>query len=100
MTLDVLVEPLTARERQMAYAVARGLSNRQIADEFRVTHESAHLAAGGQIPYFQRSIACARNCTSPVGRHCHSLETKTRFSGKGAQFLAAMEVPQLQRAVV
>lgn len=40
-------EPLTARERQMADAVARGLSNRQIAGEFGISAETVkrHLAS-------------------------------------------------------
>lgn len=40
------IEPLTHRERQMAQAVARGLRNRQIADEFGISEETVkkHLA--------------------------------------------------------
>lgn len=40
------VESLTERERQMAEAVARGLRNRQIADEYRISEETVkkHLA--------------------------------------------------------
>jgi DNA-binding NarL/FixJ family response regulator len=40
------VESLTERERQMAEAVARGLRNRQIADEFGISEETVkkHLA--------------------------------------------------------
>lgn len=40
------IEPLTQRERQMAYAVARGLRNRQIAVEFGISEETVkkHLA--------------------------------------------------------
>jgi DNA-binding NarL/FixJ family response regulator len=40
------VEPLTDRERQMAYAVARGLRNREIANEYRISEETVkkHLA--------------------------------------------------------
>ena len=40
------VEPLTDRERQMAEAVARGLRNREIAIEYRISEETVkkHLA--------------------------------------------------------
>ena len=40
------VESLTERERQMAYAVARGLRNRQIAVEYNISEETVkkHLA--------------------------------------------------------
>lgn len=40
------VESLTARERQMAQAVSRGLRNRQIASEFGISEETVkkHLA--------------------------------------------------------
>ena len=40
------VESLTERERQMAYAVARGLRNRQIAVEHNISEETVkkHLA--------------------------------------------------------
>lgn len=40
------VESLTERERQMALAVARGLRNRQIAYEYRISEETVkkHLA--------------------------------------------------------
>jgi DNA-binding NarL/FixJ family response regulator len=40
------VESLTERERQMAYAVARGLRNREIAIEYRISEETVkkHLA--------------------------------------------------------
>ena len=40
------VETLTERERQMAEAVARGLRNRQIAEEFGISEETVkkHLA--------------------------------------------------------
>ena len=40
------VESLTERERQMAYAVARGLRNRQIALEYNISEETVkkHLA--------------------------------------------------------
>jgi DNA-binding NarL/FixJ family response regulator len=40
------VELLTARERQMAHAVSRGLRNRQIANEFGISEETVkkHLA--------------------------------------------------------
>lgn len=51
-------ESLTARERQMAEAVSRGLSNRQIADEFGISPETvkrhlvsidAKLALSGRV---------------------------------------------------
>lgn len=40
------VEALTERERQMALAVARGLRNREIANEYRISEETVkkHLA--------------------------------------------------------
>jgi DNA-binding NarL/FixJ family response regulator len=40
-------EPLTARERQIAEAIARGLSNKQIAVEFGISAETVkrHLAS-------------------------------------------------------
>ena len=40
------IEPLTDRERQMAQAVARGLRNREIANEYRISEETVkkHLA--------------------------------------------------------
>jgi DNA-binding NarL/FixJ family response regulator len=40
------VESLTVRERQVAHAVARGLRNRQIAQEFGISEETVkkHLA--------------------------------------------------------
>lgn len=40
------VEALTERERQMAQAVARGLRNREIANEYRISEETVkkHLA--------------------------------------------------------
>jgi DNA-binding NarL/FixJ family response regulator len=40
------IEPLTDRERQMAHAVARGLRNREIANEYRISEETVkkHLA--------------------------------------------------------
>jgi two-component system, NarL family, nitrate/nitrite response regulator NarL len=40
------VESLTVREHEMARAVARGLRNRQIADEFGISEETVkkHLA--------------------------------------------------------
>ena len=40
------VDSLTDRERQMAYAVARGLRNRQIASEYGISEETVkkHLA--------------------------------------------------------
>jgi DNA-binding NarL/FixJ family response regulator len=41
------VEPLTARERQIAEAVSRGLSNKQIGVEFGISAETVkrHLAS-------------------------------------------------------
>lgn len=44
---SVYIEPLTARERQMADAVARGLRNKQIGDEFGISAETVkrHLAS-------------------------------------------------------
>jgi DNA-binding CsgD family transcriptional regulator len=46
-TETMFIEPLTARERQMADAVARGLSNRQIGQEFGISPETVkrHLAS-------------------------------------------------------
>ena len=43
----VYAEPLTARERQVAEAIARGLSNKQIALEFGISSETVkrHLAS-------------------------------------------------------
>ena len=43
----VYAEPLTARERQVAEAIARGLSNKQIALEFGISAETVkrHLAS-------------------------------------------------------
>ena len=43
----VYVEPLTTRERQVADAIARGLSNKQIALEFGISAETVkrHLAS-------------------------------------------------------
>jgi len=43
----LFVESLTARERQVAEAIARGLSNKQIADEFGISAETVkrHLAS-------------------------------------------------------
>jgi DNA-binding NarL/FixJ family response regulator len=45
-TQTLHVESLTRRERQMAYAVSRGLRNRQIANEFGISEETVkkHLA--------------------------------------------------------
>jgi DNA-binding NarL/FixJ family response regulator len=42
----VFAEPLTARERQVAEAIARGLTNKQIAREFAISTETVkrHLA--------------------------------------------------------
>jgi two-component system, NarL family, nitrate/nitrite response regulator NarL len=51
MTTDtpdtVYAEPLTARERQIAEAISRGLSNKQIALEFGISSETVkrHLAS-------------------------------------------------------
>ncbi len=47
-TTDTLfTEPLTARERQIAEAIARGLRNKQIADELGLSAETVkrHLAS-------------------------------------------------------
>lgn len=46
-TDPVFIESLTARERQVAEAVARGLTNRQIAVEFGISAETVkrHLAS-------------------------------------------------------
>ena len=43
----VFAEPLTARERQIAEAIARGLRNKQIASEFGISAETVkrHLAS-------------------------------------------------------
>jgi len=43
----LFVESLTARERQVAEAISRGLSNKQIADEFGISAETVkrHLAS-------------------------------------------------------
>jgi DNA-binding NarL/FixJ family response regulator len=43
----VYAEPLTTRERQVAEAIARGLSNKQIALEFGISTETVkrHLAS-------------------------------------------------------
>ena len=43
----LFVETLTARERQVAEAIARGLTNKQIADEFGISAETVkrHLAS-------------------------------------------------------
>lgn len=43
----VYAEPLTARERQIAEAISRGLSNKQIAVEFGISTETVkrHLAS-------------------------------------------------------
>ena len=43
----IFVESLTPRERQVAEAIARGLSNRQIAVEFGISTETVkrHLAS-------------------------------------------------------
>ena len=44
---SVFTEPLTAREQQVAAAIARGLSNKQIGAEFGISHETVkrHLAS-------------------------------------------------------
>jgi len=44
---SVFTEPLTAREQQVADAIARGLSNKQIGAEFGISHETVkrHLAS-------------------------------------------------------
>ena len=46
-TETTYIEPLTARERQIAEAISRGLSNKQIADEFGISPETVkrHLAS-------------------------------------------------------
>lgn len=46
VTNALQIETLTRRERQMAYAVSRGLRNRQIAAEFGISEETVkkHLA--------------------------------------------------------
>jgi DNA-binding NarL/FixJ family response regulator len=46
-TAHTFVESLTARERQVAEAIARGLSNKQIAGEFGISAETVkrHLAS-------------------------------------------------------
>jgi DNA-binding NarL/FixJ family response regulator len=43
----VFAEPLTARERQIAEAIARGLRNKQIANEFGISAETVkrHLSS-------------------------------------------------------
>ena len=43
----IFVESLTPREQQIAEAIARGLSNRQIAEEFGISPETVkrHLAS-------------------------------------------------------
>lgn len=44
---SVFLEALTAREKQVAHAIARGLSNRQIGQEFGISSETVkrHLAS-------------------------------------------------------
>jgi len=44
---QIFIESLTPRERQVAEAIARGLSNRQIAVEFGISTETVkrHLAS-------------------------------------------------------
>ncbi len=46
-TETTYTEPLTARERQVAEAITRGLSNKQIALEFGISAETVkrHLAS-------------------------------------------------------
>jgi DNA-binding NarL/FixJ family response regulator len=46
-TAPIFVEDLTARERQIADAIARGLTNKQAADEFGISAETVkrHLAS-------------------------------------------------------
>lgn len=46
-TLSEFVETLTPREQQIAGAIARGLSNKQIAAEFGISTETVkrHLAS-------------------------------------------------------
>ena len=46
-TETVFAEPLTVRERQVAAAVARGLRNKQIAQELGISAETVkrHLAS-------------------------------------------------------
>jgi DNA-binding NarL/FixJ family response regulator len=43
----IMIEHLTARERQVADAIARGLSNKQIGAEFGISAETVkrHLAS-------------------------------------------------------
>jgi DNA-binding NarL/FixJ family response regulator len=47
VTNSVFIETLTTRERQVAEAIARGLSNKQIGVEFGISHETVkrHLAS-------------------------------------------------------
>lgn len=46
-TQTTYTEPLTAREQQIAEAITRGLSNKQIASEFGISPETVkrHLAS-------------------------------------------------------
>lgn len=46
-TMASILNPLTAREQQVADAIARGLSNKQIAREFGISAETVkrHLAS-------------------------------------------------------
>jgi two-component system, NarL family, nitrate/nitrite response regulator NarL len=46
-TERAFVEPLTPREQQIAAAIARGLSNKEIASEFGISTETVkrHLAS-------------------------------------------------------
>jgi len=47
MSNRIFVESLTPREQQVAEAISRGLSNRQIAQEFGISTETVkrHLAS-------------------------------------------------------
>lgn len=63
--------PLTAREHQVADAIARGLSNREIAREFGISAETVkrHLASisGGsrfEVGWRSRFMCCDR---APLG---------------------------------
>ena len=42
----IFIETLTARERQIAEAIARGLSNKQIAAEFGISAETVKRHLG------------------------------------------------------
>lgn len=43
----MVTDPLTSREQQIADAVARGLSNKEIGSEYGISHETVkrHLAS-------------------------------------------------------